>query len=124
LIEDVIEFEPFCDNSSTLYPTQDYQWSLYSSDFSKVPWLEFCKNMSGSFFDADGKWHPINSWTFGAGNQFIVSKKMIMRNPKEFYKKAQDFANSYMDPNGDKRPWFQQLNQGPNIMEGIWQFIF
>jgi hypothetical protein len=72
----------------------------------------------------DGKWYPPESWSFGAGNQFIASKKQIKRHPANFYKKIQDFTNSYMDPNGDQRPAWQQLNQGPNIMETIWKFIF
>ncbi len=122
VIESVIEFEPFCDQIGTIWPDQDYQWSLYSDDFSKVPWLEFCKSMPAT--NIDGKWNPPTSWEFGAGNQFIASKKLIKRNSQSFYKKIQDFTNSYMDPNGDNRPAWQQLNQGPNIMEGIWKFIF
>ncbi len=123
LIESTISFEPFCDQLSTLWPDSDYQWSLYRNDFSKIPWLEFCKNMPGSTI-VDGQWIPAESWSFGAGNQFIVSKSRIKRHPANFYKKIQNFTNSYMDPAGDQRPSWQQLNQGPNIMEGIWKFVF
>lgn len=118
-----IDFEPFCDQQGTLYPHDDYQWSLYKDDFTKVPWLEFCKDMPGSSFE-DDRWYPINHWSFGAGNQFIVNKDRIQRHPADFYKRIQDFTNSYMDPNGENRPSWQQLNQGPNIMEGIWRFVF
>ena len=123
LLESTIEFEPFCDQISTLWPDHDYQWSLYADDFSKIPWLEFCKDMPGATI-CNESWFPADNWTFGAGNQFIVSKKRIKRHTAKFYKKIQDFANSYMDPNGDSRPHWQQLNQGPNILEGIWKFIF
>ena len=71
-----------------------------------------------------GEWSPIDVWDFGAGNQFIVSKELIHRHQPSYYKELQHFTNTYMDPNGDARPHWQQLNQGPNIMEGIWQFIF
>lgn len=123
LIESTISFEPFCDQLGTIYPHQDYQWSLYQNDFSKIPWLDFCKNMSGSSI-INNNWVPASSWSFGAGNQFTVNKHRIHQHPEEFYKKIQEFANSYMDPNGNNRPSWQQLNQGPNIMEGIWQFVF
>jgi hypothetical protein len=119
-----IEFEPFCDQLGTIWPMQDYQWSLYSSDFTQVPWLKFCKNMPGSTINEHGKWEPPSNWSFGAGNQFKVSRQQILKNPAKFYKDIQNFTNTYMDPNGDNRPHWQQLNQGPNIMEGIWQFIF
>lgn len=122
-VESTIEFEPFCDQISTIWPREDYQWSLYANDFSKIPWLEFCKDMEGSKIE-DGKWTPADNWSFGAGNQFIASKNRIQRHPNIFYKNIQDFTNSYMDPNGDMRPSWQQLNQGPNIMEVIWKFVF
>jgi hypothetical protein len=123
-IDHTIDFEPFCDQLCTLYSEQDYQWSLYKNDFFKIPWLEFCKNMNDSIIDENGYWHPASHWSFGAGNQFIASKKIIQNNPPEYYKKIQDFTNTYMDPNGDNRPHWQQLNQGPNILEGIWKFVF
>jgi hypothetical protein len=119
-----IDFEPFCDQLGTIWPHLDYQWSIYQNDFSTIPWFKFCKNMPGSRTDSSGKWYPPESWSFGAGNQFKVSKQKIQKNPVSFYKEIQEFANSYMDPNGESRPSWQQLNQGPNIMEGIWKFIF
>lgn len=122
--ENEIEFEPFCDNFARLYPYTEYQWSIYKSDFSKMPWFEYVKNMPGAVTDVNGRWIPPNSWRFGAGNQFSVSKKLILKNSIDFYKNLQNFINTYMDPNGDNRPSWQQLNQGPNIMEGTWQFIF
>jgi hypothetical protein len=124
IVDYKIAFEPFCDYLCTLYSDQDYQWSLYKEDFSKVPWLEFCKNMPGSVTLPDGKWFPPSSWWFGAGNQFVVSKDLVLKHDPDYYKKIQEFTNVYMDPNGDSRPNWQQLNQGPNIMEGIWRFIF
>lgn len=119
-----IEFEIFCDQFGTVTPDHDYGWAPYANDFSKVPWLEFCKDMPRATTDAFGRWRPASSWSFGAGNQFVVSKKLIHKHKPEYYKKLQEFTNTYMDPNGDNRPHWQQLNQGPNIMEGIWQFIF
>lgn len=121
--EAVIDFQPFSDTIVRCTP-MNYNWSTYSSDYTQIPWLEFCKNMPGSTIDESNKWHPASSWDFGAGNQFIASKKAIQNNPAEHYKKLQDFANTYMDPSGDSRPWWQQLNQGPNIFEGIWPFVF
>lgn len=119
-----IEFEPFCDNLGKLYPHIEYQWSIFKENFRKMPWFEFVKNMPGSYFDSNGDWQPPNSWRFGAGNQFVVSKKLILKNSIDFYKNLQNFINTYMDPHGDARPNWQQLNQGPNIMEGTWKFIF
>lgn len=123
-VDTPIEFEIFCDHFGTLIPNQDYGWAPYADDFSKVPWLEFCKDMPGATTDAFGRWRPASSWSFGAGNQFVVNKKLIHKHKPEYYKKLQEFTNTYMDPNGNNRPHWQQLNQGPNIMEGIWQFIF
>ena len=94
------------------------------NDFSNIPWFKFCKDMPGSRIDSSGKWYPPDSWSFGAGNQFKVSKQRIQKNTAKFYKEIQEFTNSYMDPNGESRPSWQQLNQGPNIMEGIWKFVF
>jgi hypothetical protein len=119
-----IDFEPFCDQLGTINPLEDYGWSPYRDNYHNVPWLEICKNMTGSTVDKDGKWHPASLWNFGAGNQFIASKRAIQNNPAEYYKRIQNFTNTHMDPNGDSRPSWQQLNQGPNIMEGIWQFAF
>lgn len=124
IIDGVIEVEPFADNLVTLYCNEDYQWSLYSNAYDEIPWLEFCKNMPGSHYKADGKWSPPDNWWFGAGNQFIASKAAIHKHDVSYYKRLQSFINTYMDPNGSNRPWWQQLNQGPNIMEGIWRFIF
>lgn len=124
IVDYEIEFEPFCDYFGKLYIDQDYQWSLYKNDFSKIPWFEFCKNMSGHTILTDGKWIPPHSWRFGAGNQFTVRRDLIHKHDIEYYKKLQHFINTYMDPNGDARPDCQQLNQGPNIMEAIWKFIF
>lgn len=118
----VIEFQPFSDAIVRCTPN-NYNWSVYSNDYSTLPWLEFCKNMPHSY-DSNGNWQPIPYWDFSAGNQFIASKKAILRNDINFYKKIQKFVNSYMDPLGDQRPTWQQLNQGPNVMEGIWPFIF
>jgi len=119
-----IDFEPFCDQLGTINPLQDYGWSPYKDNYHNVPWLEICKNMPGSTVDSNGKWHPTSSWSFGAGNQFVASKRAIQNNPAEYYKRIQDFTNTYMDPNGSNRPPWQQLNQGPNILEGIWRFAF
>jgi hypothetical protein len=119
-----IEFEPFCDQLGRLNPYDDYGWNPYKDNINKIPWLEFCKSMPNSIVDENGNWRPSNPWRFGAGNQFVVNKKNILKNDKEYYKRLQNFTNTYMDPNGDNRPSWQQLNQGPNIMEGIWQFIF
>ena len=110
--DSLIDFEAFSDCYAVLNPHEDYQWSLYRDDFSKAPWIHFCKYI------------PENAWEFGAGNQFIASKNLIHRNDKDFYLEVQKFTNSYMDPNGDSRPHWQQLNQGPNILEGIWKLIF
>lgn len=122
-IESCIEFEPFCDTFSILIPELDYGWSPYKDNFSQVPWLEFCKNMPNSYTNGN-EWLPSDRWIFGAGNQFIVSKELIHRHEAAYYKTIQEFANSYMDPNGESKPPWQQLNQGPNILEGIWKFIF
>lgn len=120
----VIDVEPFADTLVTLCSERDYQWSLYKSDYSKIPWLEFCKNMPESTIDEAGNWNPPYDWWFGAGNQLTASKVAIHRHEAEYYKRLQKFINEYMDPNGDSRPAWQQLNQGPNIMEGIWRFVF
>lgn len=124
LIESEIQFEPFCDHFARLYPNSEYQWSIYKSDFSKMPWFEYVKNMPGAITDVNGRWIPPNSWRFGAGNQFIVRKDLVHKKDIEFYKTLHQFVNTYLDPNGDARPNWQQLNQGPNIMEGTWGFIF
>ena len=121
--EILIDFQPFSD-TIVRCTCMNYNWSVYSSDYTQIPWLEFCKNMPGSALDNNGNWNPPSSWDFGAGNQFIASKKIIQNNPPEYYKKIQDFTNTYMDPNGDSRPHWQQLNQGPNVLEGIWPFVF
>lgn len=122
--DQLIDFEPFTDNLARLHIDQDYQWSQYQHNFNSVPWFEFCKDMTGSTFDIDGNWRPPANWRFGAGNQFVASKNAIRTNDIEYYKRLQHFINTYMDPNGENRPEWQQLNQGPNIMEGIWQYIF
>ena len=123
-VETPISFEPFCDQLGTINPLEDYGWSPYKDNYSNIPWLEFCKNMPGSTVDTNDNWHPAPSWNFGAGNQFIASKKTIQNKPVGYYKSIQEFTNTYMDPNGSNRPTWQQLNQGPNILEGIWKFIF
>jgi len=121
-LDNLIEFQLFSD-TIVRCGLDNYNWRLYENDYSVMPWLEFCKNMPHSY-DSNKKWMPIQRWDFAAGNQFIVSKRAIHINNVTFYKKIQNFVNSYMDPLSDQRPTWQQLNQGPNVMEGIWPFIF
>ena len=118
----LVDFQPFSD-TIVRCTNANYNWALYKDNYENMPWFEFCKNMPHSYKE-DGKWVPIPYWDFGAGNQFIASKEIIRVNDKILYKKMQDFVNSYMDPYGDSRPYWQQLNQGPNVMEGIWAFVF
>mgnify|MGYP003335775720 FL=1 len=124
IIDEEIEIEPFSDTLVTLQSAEDYQWRLYRDNYNKIPWLEFCRSMPGSTIINDGRWIPPVNWWFGAGNQFIVNKKLVHKHQPDYYKRLQTFINTYMDPNGESRPSYQQLNQGPNIMEGIWRFIF
>lgn len=121
---ETIDFEAFSDQIGTVNPNTNYHWSVYKQDYSRIPWLEFCKNMPGSKINEEGKWRPADSWEFSVGNQFVASKNYIHRKEKEYYKRLHAFIGSYMDPNGDARPHYEQLNQGPNVMEGTWRFIF
>lgn len=124
LSEDEIELEFMSDQSSHLISTQDYQWELYKHDFSSIPWLKFCKNMPGSFYDENQKWYPKPDWYFAAGSSHIIHKRIILENDLNYYRDAWNFVNTYRDPHGDLRPKWQQMNQGPNIMEGIYKFFY
>lgn len=122
-----IGFQPICEYFGTVYPESEYNWSLWKGDYINIPWIDFVKDIPGSVTEYIGQkqnWTPPKKWHFGAGNQFIVSKELVQKRDTEYYKNIHKFSNTYLDPRGDSRPSWQQLNQGPNVMEGIWQFIF
>ena len=120
VIEECIEFEYMADSSLGFYFSYDYGWGPYLANVSKSPFWKFCKNMPGWSENRDT---PPNTFPFGAGNQFIVSKKLILRHEPDYYKQIQYFTQTHMDPN-PTQPDYQQRNQGPNILEAIWQFVF
>ena len=120
--QECIDFECITERFGWVDLNSAYVWSFYKNDFSKIPWLEFCKDMSGATIK-DGKWMPPANWTFGTGTQFIVNKKRIQNHTIEYYKRMQQFCNTYVDPNPITPDWVTRYF-GPGIMETIWQFAF
>lgn len=118
-----IDFSFISDNFAWLDPYRDYGWAPHKDDLTKSPWWFFVKGMPG-WAEKKEDLKQLTGWPFGAGNQFMVNKKLVLRHEKEYYKRIQDFTKTYMDPNGDKRPSWQQLNQGPNLLEGSWVWVF
>lgn len=118
LLDTPIEFSYVSNRFAHLAPMDgvDYGWTPYMNDYSKAPWLKFCQDIA-----KDG-WPP-SPFNFGEGNQFMVNRKRVWKHPVEYYRELQNFVNTHMDPN-PTRPPYQQYNQGPNIIEGIAQFIF
>lgn len=121
--DDPVDFSYISDNFGFVGPDYDYGWAPHKNDFTKSPWWFFVKNMPG-WTEDKSKLGTIDGFPFGAGNQFIVNKKSVLKHEPDYYRRIQEFTKIYLDPNGDKRPHWQQLNQGPNIMEGTWKFVF
>lgn len=120
-IKECIDFEFVSDNFAWLDPMTEYCWSTQKEDFTKAPWWSFVKGIPG-WVEKDLK--TLAGWYFGAGNQFMVNKKLVLKHDSMYYKEIQEFTKTYMDPHSDKRPKWQQLNQGPNILEGSWRWVF
>jgi len=112
-VGNVIDFEFVSDDFSHADPYHDYGWAPHKNNFDKAPWKDFCHSP---------EWPP-KPYDFGAGNQFMVNKNLVLKHDTDYYKRLQEFTATYMDPN-EQRPHWQQKNQGPNIMEGMWQYAF
>jgi hypothetical protein len=121
IVEDCIEFEYLCDRFGWWDPYNEYNWSIYKNDWNKTPWL--CLEVFQEL--AKVKWPP-DSHNFGAGQQFMASKKSVLKHHPSYYKKMQEFVNGYMDPQPNRpgHPSVEQLNQGPNIIEAFWHSVF
>lgn len=118
-----IEFEYMADRFGWLDPKIDYGWTPYADDYSKIPWLEFCKNMPG--WSSDYK-SPPTPQAFGMASAFIVSKKLILKHEPDYYRRIQQFCNTYKDPNigTPKRYDGHLVYYGSSLMEGIWKYVF
>ena len=115
-MDEYINFSFISDNFAWGKPYTDYCTSPYKNDFTKAPWWFIWEKEKLNFFEGR---------SFGAGNQFMVNKKSVLKNEQNFYKKVQEFSKTYMDPNPDSvRPSCEQRNQGPNVLEQSWSYIF
>lgn len=122
ITEELVDFSYLSDCFAYTLPSVDYGWKNYRDDFTKSPWWFFLKKMSG-WVENKSDLKELGPMTFGAGNQFMVNKKMVLRHDVDYYKRIHNFVKSYIDESSDRPKW-QQKNQGPNIMEATWQFVF
>lgn len=122
ITEECIDFSYISDCFGILQPDLDYGWKNHRDDYTKSPWWFFLKNMPGWTEDKSNL-KQLGPFAFGAGNQFIVNKKWVLKHDPDYYKRINNFVKSYMDESSDRPEW-QQKNQGPNLMEGTWQFVF
>ena len=122
ITKEQIEFSYLSDCFAFTSPDGDYGWKNVRDDYTKAPFWFFLKNMPG-WAENKADLKEIKPFIFGAGNQFAVNKKLVLRHDPSYYKRIHYFVKSYMDESPDRPEW-QQKNQGPNIMEATWQFVF
>lgn len=118
-----IDFSFISDNFAWVDPYTDYGWAPHKNDLTNAPWW-FCMTGMPGWVDKKENLGHLDGFPFGAGNQFMVNKKLVLKHDAEYYKRVHEFTKTYMDPNGESRPKWQQLNQGPNLMEGSWKWVF
>lgn len=122
ITEEPIEFTYLSDCFGYTSPSVDYGWKNERNDYTRAPFWFFLKNMPG-WTENKEELKELGPFIFGAGNQFAVNKKLVLRHDVHYYKRIHDFVKSYMDESPDRPEW-QQKNQGPNVMEATWQFVF
>lgn len=120
ITDSCIEFEFVTDMYGWLIPASDYGWSPYRQNVSKAPFWQFCRGIPGW---SENRVELPEPFSFGTGVQFVVSKERVLKHEPGYYKRIQDFVNTYVDPN-PVTPITLARYYGPSIMEGIYQFIF